>query len=113
MSEKYDYIDWFCDSCDANLNRQPGFTTSTGRWNCTECEVDNDVTDDNILDEDEDNTYHEECPKCGGHMRRMIYSPGNAWVCENCGCEGSISDDDGLMWFDNSDLMMDDELVEE
>lgn len=54
--KKYDYVDWFCDSCDANLNRQPGFTIASGTWTCTECGAVNDVTDDNILDEDEE-TY--------------------------------------------------------
>ncbi len=97
--KKYDYVDWFCDSCDANLNRQPGFTTASGTWICTECGAVNDVTDDNILDED-DETYQEECPNCGGHMRRMTYSPGDAWVCEDCGLEGS-KDDYGIMWADN------------
>lgn len=96
--KKYDYIDWFCDSCDANLNRQAGFTTSSGTWTCTECGSENDVTDNNILDDDEE-IYQEECPNCGGHMRRMTFSLGNAWICEDCGLEGS-KDDYGIIWAD-------------
>ena len=52
MSGDYDYIDWFCDSCNANLNIQSGFTTETERWMCTECGVLNDILNNNILDED-------------------------------------------------------------
>ena len=32
-------------------------------------------------------------------MRRMTYSPGDAWICEDCGLEGS-KDDYGTMWAD-------------
>ena len=82
MSKKYDYVDWFCDSCDANLNRQNGFTTTTGSWICTECGAANDVTDDNILDEDED-TYQNECPKCGGQLVKRVGKYGNFIGCSN------------------------------
>ena len=90
MSKKYDYIDWYCDTCDANLNRQTGFTTSSGSWTCTECGARNDVTLDNILDEN-DAIYHNECPKCGGHMRDAIY-PSNLFVFEDCGAEAKLND---------------------
>lgn len=43
--------DWYCDECDAHMNSQPGFTTSSGEWTCTKCGYVNDVTEDNILDE--------------------------------------------------------------
>ena len=67
--------DWYCDSCDAHLNRQPGFTTASGSWECTRCGAINDVTEDNILSEEEaEDLYQEECPKCGGHMARVGYS---------------------------------------
>ena len=94
MSKKYDFVDWYCDGCDAHLNRQDGFTTATGSWTCTECGYENDVTDDNILDEDED-LYQEECPNCGGHMRRATYA-WNTWICEDCGTE-AVEDEFGLL----------------
>ena len=40
---------WYCDGCDAELNRQEGFTTETGTWVCAKCGYLNDVTDNNIL----------------------------------------------------------------
>lgn len=40
---------WFCDDCEAYLNAQKGFTPKTGRWTCTACGKENDVTDDNII----------------------------------------------------------------
>lgn len=95
MNKRYDYVDWFCDSCDANLNRQSGFSTSTGSWTCTECGAHNNVTEDNILGEDEP-VYQNECPNCGGHMRNAVY-PSNLWVCEDCGTEAK-QDDYGLLW---------------
>lgn len=42
---------WHCDYCDAILNEQPGFSTISGTWVCTECGALNDVSDDNILPE--------------------------------------------------------------
>ena len=45
--------DWYCDECDAYLNDQPGFTVSSGSWTCTECGTSNDVSEDNILEEDD------------------------------------------------------------
>lgn len=44
--------DWYCDSCGAFLNSQPGFTVSSGTWTCEECGYENDVTEDNIIDDD-------------------------------------------------------------
>ena len=43
---------WTCDYCGANLNSQPGFTTSSGTWDCTECGEENDVSEDNIVPDD-------------------------------------------------------------
>lgn len=40
---------WFCDSCDAYMNIQDGFTDRTGKWTCTECKFENDVTKENII----------------------------------------------------------------
>ena len=100
MSKKYDYVDWFCDNCDANLNRQSGFTTANGSWTCTECGAVNDVTDDNIIDEDEDVSYNE-CPKCGGHLRRASYS-NDLWICEDCSAEVK-EDDYGILWTEDEE----------
>jgi len=92
-------IDWYCDNCDAYLNIQPGFTTETGEWECTECCSVNNVTADNILSEEEaENVSQTECPKCGGHMRHAMI--GDVWVCEECGAEAE-EDDYGLLWTEN------------
>lgn len=62
-----DECDWHCDECDAYLNDQPGFTTVTGEWICTECGAVNDVTEDNIrYDECSDDDIPEGCSACGG-----------------------------------------------
>ena len=100
MKKRYKYVEWFCDDCDANLNRQVGFTTATGSWTCTECGSINDVTDNNILDEDEE-TYQNECPKCGGHLRRAVFL-NDLWICEDCGAEAK-EDDYGLLWTENDE----------
>lgn len=53
--------DWFCDECGAFLNTQPGFTTRNDTWTCTECGSANDVSDDNIIDDnDEDDEIDSE-----------------------------------------------------
>lgn len=73
--------DWYCDECDTYMNNQPCFTTSSGEWTCTECGAINDVSENNILyDDDEDdvdNDYNNSamdeindtpvgCRACGG-----------------------------------------------
>ena len=40
-----------CDNCYALLNEQPGFTTETDQWTCTECGHVNDVSYENIQPE--------------------------------------------------------------
>ena len=30
------------------MNEQPGFNTNSGRWTCTQCGYDNDVSDNNV-----------------------------------------------------------------
>ena len=46
--EKNRCVFWFCDECDTFLNVQEGFTEETGRWTCTECGFENDVTEGNV-----------------------------------------------------------------
>ena len=46
---KFFGVFWFCDSCEAFLNTQTGFTTKHKKWKCTECGHINDVTHKNIL----------------------------------------------------------------
>ena len=102
-NSRSDDVDWFCDGCDAQLNIQPGFTTATGKWTCTKCGYENDVTTDNILSEEEAETarsFQRECPKCGGHMAEGQGYAENTWVCENCGCE-AIDDGYGNLLIDS------------
>ena len=49
-----DIVLWFCDSCDTYMNIQPGFATESGRWVCTVCGQENDVSDDNIEEDYEE-----------------------------------------------------------
>ena len=46
--------DWYCDECDAYLNKQDGFTTASDEWECTECGYINDVSEYNIVEDDDD-----------------------------------------------------------
>jgi len=48
--ELQDVIYWFCDSCDAFLNVQPGFEKNQGTWKCLQCGSENDTTEENIFD---------------------------------------------------------------
>lgn len=101
----YDEIDWYCDSCDAHLNQQTGFTTMSGTWTCTKCGYDNDVTEDNILSEEDaerELSFQQECPKCGGHLAKGYKI--DEWECEDCGCIAK-QDDYGLLWYgDDEDI---------
>lgn len=48
---------WHCGNCGALLNGQLGFTTEDDEWTCTECGEWNDVSDDNILYEEQEGDY--------------------------------------------------------
>lgn len=92
---------WYCDGCDAELNRQEGFTTETGTWICAKCGYLNDVTDNNILSEEElENHSSTECPVCGGHMCIGEGYAHETFVCEDCGKEAWY-DDYGLLIFED------------
>lgn len=80
--------DWYCDCCDAHLNKQSGFTAITGTWVCTECGMENDVSEDNILSDFAtdivDRFIYLTCPRCAAHMETHddVY-----YECPDCGCE--------------------------
>ena len=42
-------IFWFCDSCDAFINVQPGFTQKLKEWKCMHCGFLNDTSSNNVL----------------------------------------------------------------
>lgn len=46
--------DWNCDRCGAFMNNQPKFTTISGTWICKDCGFENDVTEDNIVYDDDE-----------------------------------------------------------
>lgn len=52
--------EWICDSCGAYMNSQPEFSVSSGSWCCKECGSWNDVSEDNIVDEEERNREEKE-----------------------------------------------------
>lgn len=56
-SENYpfwnDEIEWYCDCCGAHMNEQSGFSTITEMWLCTKCGYANDVSENNIVRENE------------------------------------------------------------
>lgn len=63
--------DWYCDECGASLNEQSGFSPYCGTWECTECGYENDISEDNIIDEDDEyydsdnGEYNSGCAACG------------------------------------------------
>ena len=102
-------VTWYCDGCDAELNRQSGFSTESGTWVCEECGYENDVTEDNILDEDDSerfSIFQNKCDICGGHMRRSD-NPPDVWVCEDCGAEAE-EDEYGNLVYDDEEYEDDD-----
>lgn len=42
---------WYCDHCGAILNKQPCFTNAQGKWKCSACSFTNDLSDENVDDE--------------------------------------------------------------
>lgn len=72
LFSRYD-CDWYCDECGAYLNSQLGFTADDDEWVCTECGMLNDVTEDNIIGNDDFDEIDdlddipEGCRACGGN----------------------------------------------
>ena len=95
---KYDKnCDWYCDNCDAHLNNQPGFNTSSGSWECLECGWDNDVTEENILSGEEESfarMAYVVCPHCYAHMKT---DDCDYFECPDCGCSGYYDYDAGKL----------------
>ena len=78
---------WYCDCCDATLNKQSGFKEKYGLWVCNKCGYPNDVSQNNILSKEEANVIlgtQKQCPKCKGHMYIAYIRPFKRWKCENC-----------------------------
>ena len=50
---------WFCDRCGTCLNNQSGFTDWTGTWTCAKCGYTNEISEDNIVDDEEDDAYED------------------------------------------------------
>lgn len=87
-------IEWFCDECDAELNRQSGFNTDSGLWTCTKCGCVNSVTPNDILygkKAEIARNLQASCPKCKGHMR-YTDEYGAEFVCEDCGYEAAFNE---------------------
>ena len=97
----YDDIDWYCDSCNAYLNNQSGFSSNCGSWECKKCGYINDIKEENIISEDEVDFFgNPQCPDCGGNLARMTYSGSfNKLQCESCG-HTFEEDDTGLSSID-------------
>ena len=80
-------VTWYCDGCNAVLNNQTGFTTSSGSWECEECGFVNDVTRDNVFrseEEFQDSIGVPRCPTCGGLVVGDAPSATYWFICPNC-----------------------------
>jgi predicted RNA-binding Zn-ribbon protein involved in translation (DUF1610 family) len=89
MSNDYGgyYITWYCDNCRTIMNGQPGFSTESGEWTCTECGFVNDVTENNVTEiEEEIPTRYAMCPTCGHRLRRVRDMFGD-WDGETYSCD--------------------------
>lgn len=79
---------WYCDGCHAVLNEQEGFNTLSGRWTCTECGEDNDVSESNLFESEE--AYRAakgipNCPYCGGVVTGDAPDAEYWFNCDGCG----------------------------
>lgn len=76
-------VQWFCDNCGAHLNRQENFSAKTGRWECSKCSYNNDVTSDYV-----------------GKGNKLLH--GNGIIRENTECKF-----DGIISYDKFTLLAD------
>lgn len=54
LDHRFPGVEWYCDSCQAHLNIQPGFDDHLEEWKCTECGHVNTLRMDRIYDTEED-----------------------------------------------------------
>ena len=47
IRRRKDMDKWTCDRCGLIMNKQNGFSVLSGRWVCTNCGYDNDVSETN------------------------------------------------------------------
>ena len=52
--DSFEGVAWYCDDCGALLNRQSGFYDYYGSWKCTECGHWNSISEDDIVDSEEE-----------------------------------------------------------
>ena len=100
--DEYEGVAWFCDNCGALLNKQDDFSDSYGSWICTKCGYSNVITDDDIIDKEDDlwkcTEYNTEekildeddgpkCPSCSACLKKQcgFYEYENDWKCTECG----------------------------
>ena len=89
-----DIKEYFCTSCGAILNDQPGFNPEVGIWTCTECGM--------LLMDAE--TYETKivsgvawyCDNCGELLNNQagFSDVSGWWRCTTCGCINGITDAD-------------------
>ena len=80
-------VTWYCDGCNAVLNEQAGFNTSTGTWICTRCGESNDVSPDNVFSSEEEYQAYmgiPRCPYCGGMVVGDAPDATYWFNCPNC-----------------------------
>ena len=88
--KKYKDVTWFCDECDAELNRQSGFDDIHKTWTCQNCGHINYIDDDNIVDDAMARAINYIasvccCKVCVGHHRKEVINGLYYCVCEDCG----------------------------
>lgn len=94
--KRFKEVKWFCDECDAELDRQPGFSDSCFSWTCTNCGCVNMIDEEHILDDEmADRVAFIEsivcCEECGGHNRKEMINGSYYWMCEDCGSKRKIN----------------------
>lgn len=93
-----EYIFWYCDNCNAYLNKQEGFDPSADNHVCTKCGFVNDTTEANIK---------RVCSECG-----CILENQNEKICEDCKTEKIYDLEDELDDTRNELMEVKDELSE-
>lgn len=86
--------DYYCPNCDADLNKQLGFSPYGDTWTCTECGQ--LLYDDDSEDNDDFPGVAWRCDDCNALLNKQsgFSDSRSTWVCTECGHENSISEDE-------------------
>jgi DNA-directed RNA polymerase subunit M/transcription elongation factor TFIIS len=72
LSKKFPDVRWYCDKCDASLDRQAEFDDHLEVWECRKCGHENKISTDEIYGTKYEYSIKSKLPECGVHEGKLV-----------------------------------------